>query len=98
MAKMNSYQKLKAEKQELELKCEKLESEKQELKVENATQKQLIESKNETIDVLKQLKESKDEITKAKDQAIEILMKCSATEERFRDEESKFSKSCLNLQ
>ncbi|MGN8365253.1 hypothetical protein KVC51_07330 [Helicobacter pylori] len=95
---MNSYRKLKTKKQELELKCEKLESEKQELRVENATQKQLIESKDETIDVLKQLDESKEETIKAKDQTIEILMKYSTTEERYRDERKEYSKSCLGFE
>ncbi|WQZ83152.1 hypothetical protein KVL55_06715 [Helicobacter pylori] len=68
------------------------------LKAENATQKQLIVTQKQLIDALKQLNESKDETIKAKDQTIEILMKRSTTEERYRNEESEFSKFCLNLQ
>ncbi len=90
--------KLKAENAELRL-------ENQELKAENATQKHLIdalnqvnEAKNETINVLKRLDESRDKIIKAKDQTIEILMKYSTTEESYRDEGKEHSKASLGFE
>ncbi|WQX13607.1 hypothetical protein E5P71_06685 [Helicobacter pylori] len=97
---VKDYPDLKAENVELKRKCEKFESKNQKLIVENADQKrligaleqvnaiqqQLIESKNETIDALKRGSDIKDELLRF------------YTEERNRDEEKEYSKSCLGLE
>ncbi len=63
-----------------------LKSENAELKQVKDLQQQLIESKNETIDALKRESDIKDELLRF------------YTEERHRDEEKEYSKSCLGLE
>ncbi|MFT2788109.1 hypothetical protein ACMWP5_07230 [Helicobacter pylori] len=83
---VKDYPELKAENVELKLKLERSEAENQEIRIENADQKQLIKSKNETIDALRRESDA-NRIT------IKLL-----TEEKSRNEEKEHSKFCLGIE
>ncbi len=97
---VKDYPDLKAENVELKRKCEKFASENQKLRIENADQKQLIVALKQVNALQQQLIESKNENIKLKDQIIESKDRIveRSIEEKYRDEEKEYSKSCLGLE